>query len=596
MRVVLIVSLVLVAASAAHGAPDGTPVRPRNIGRWLAHHPVRPQPNQEPWTPADVAGFLAMYPGTYIDVGEEGKSPGGTQWQEWSQRIAALRTEAARQSVDLNARVCLSERPDVLTRLMSNVQHCAPSAGGGGCDWEGDMDGSLGEAETVVKVAGRATDGSQNALVDTTQNWEPELYRHRLLVLRPGGAGSETRRVVSNNEKMLIADAVWDVPPQPGDRYEVRGSFDPAWVKRIPLATHQATVQRFWTNARNVCGAGAAPCRAPAQPLDPFSPANVRGWASWFDRKAIESLRTATEVPVLYGNTADAGSDPLRHEDPYYEASAVVVDLANPAYRAWRARYLLYYLADFGFPPAANQCLLVAYKPGLHTFHDESVNGPNTMDCSEPGTNTWLGPAHVCRDGTLWGGPFEPTPFRAGEYEAAVSAYFREMLATLTAAGYTNLRVITVEAPPYGQNWRILADDVRRDPRMYGEHFGSVEPALALLRSAEPPPAADGATQLGAGTDLPEPIPGAAETETGTARGTASGSAGPTEAAGARSATGSSGPSENAGAITTGSRRPAALAPVGGSTPRARSSPARRGHVAGGGRGRGGAIEAPTEP
>jgi hypothetical protein len=52
------------------------------------------------------------------------------------------------------------------------------------------MDGSLGEAETVVQVAGSATDGSQNALVDSSQSWEPEIYRHRLVVLRPGGAGS----------------------------------------------------------------------------------------------------------------------------------------------------------------------------------------------------------------------------------------------------------------------------------------------------------------------------------------------------------------------------------------------------------------------
>jgi hypothetical protein len=327
---------------------------------------------------------------------------------------------------------------------------------------------------------------------------------NRLLVLRPRSASEERRRVVSNEESLLVVDRPWAAPPRPGDAYEIRGSFDPSWVMRAPRSVHEATMQRFWTNR----SCGPLPCRAAAEPLDVFAAANRRGWEPWVDRAAIESLATAASVPALYGSIVDAGTDPTRIDDPFYRASGVVLDLANAGYRAWRARYLLYKLADHG-------CLLVSYKPGWHTFHDESVKGPGNVSCSEPGTNMWTGPAHVCSDGNLWGGPLHPTQFAPGAYEAGVSAYFRELLALLASSGYADVRVITTEGPRYEDRiWSILADDVRRHPSMEGERGGWIDPPLAALAAlsaapepdgrASEPPAGDGAAPAPTGG---EPAP-----------------------------------------------------------------------------------------
>jgi hypothetical protein len=60
--------------------------------------------------PADVAGFLGMCQAP-MSTSARAKSPGGTQWRGWAQRIAELKTEASRQGVDLAGRVASPSGP-----------------------------------------------------------------------------------------------------------------------------------------------------------------------------------------------------------------------------------------------------------------------------------------------------------------------------------------------------------------------------------------------------------------------------------------------------------------------------------------------------
>jgi hypothetical protein len=466
------------AASPAQAAPSGVPARPFSLGNWSTHDPAEPEAGFEPWTPADIVGFLELHPGTYFELGQDAaKPPGNRRWQRTREMLAQLRTGAAARGVDTAGRLCVSERPDVLVRNAANVDQCTPLRGGGGCDWEGDMDGRHGEPETVVKGAGVATGGAANTLEHTGRGWAPDLYAHRLVVVRPGTVAEERRRVTANDDHRLFVSPNWQQPPRPGDPYEVRGSFDPAWVARVPLGVHRDTVQRYWEGARDVCD---GPCAPPVEPLDPFEAA--RGFEPWVDRDAISALRTSSSVPVLYGNGYDADGDAKQLDDPHFRANGVVMNLASREYRAWRIRYLLYKIEDYGFERGDGVCLAIAYKPGLHTFHDPLARGVNTDACAVPGTNNWTGPAHVCNDGHLQGGPFHPTPYRRGEFEAGISAYFRELSAALAAAGWTDVRVITGEAPNYmSATWAVLSDDVRRLPMMYGEQGGWLNPPLSAL-------------------------------------------------------------------------------------------------------------------
>lgn len=495
-RVVLILSsIAMLGAAAAQAAPNGVPARPRSIGNWTQHDPEKPNGSAEAWTPSDVAGFLQLYSDAFFILGyEDGKPPGITSWKRRAGQLAELESIAVERGIDVSGRLCMSERPDVLTRLTDQTSPCSPTNGGGGCDWEGDMDGSLGESETVVKASGRATAATPNSLSDARANWQRNLWHKRLVVLRPGGPGEERHRVVANERTSLTTDAPWRTPPRTGDRYEVRGSFDPAWVRQVPNSVHEDTVRRFWNEARNVCG--AIPCATPAMPLDPFDPRNSRGFVPWVERKAIEALRTSSTVPALYGyvyengQSFSSGEKPARWNDPYFAANSVVMDVSNPEYRAWRIRYLLYKLGDHGIDPGDSTCLSVAYKPGWHTYYDEASLGPVPLDsdpCSVSGIHQWTGPAHVCRDGTSHGAPFDPTSFGPGEFEASISSYFREMVAALGASGYDDLRIITGEAPPFRRaTWTILADDVRRNPKLIGEQGGWIEPTLAALATLPP--------------------------------------------------------------------------------------------------------------
>ncbi len=508
-RVALIASSIAVLGAAiAQAAPDGVPARPRSIGRWYDHDPSAPQPGFEAWSPADAAGFLQLYPDAYLEVPfDDAKPPGLTKAQEVAGRVHALKSILSQRGVDASGRICMSgDRPDVLTRLADDNGPCNVRYGGGGCDWEGDMDGSHGEAESVVKVAGHVTAGTPTGLVDARSRWQTDLYHRRLLVLRPGSASEERRRVVTNDASSLTVDGVWRTPPRPGDLFEVRGSFDPAWVKRVSQSAHQDALQQFWPRVRNVCG--SLPCAPPAESLDPFDSNNRRGWVPWADRGAIEALRTPSSVPALYGWVYDGGKTyrhgvrPEQWKDPYFVASSVVMDLANPSYREWHIRYLLYQLEDHGIEPGESTCILSAYKPGFHTYYSDQLNGPSGRPCSEGTTDNWVGPAQICKDGTSESGPLHPTPFAPGEYEAAISSYFREMTTTLAANGYSNLRIVTAEAPSYRDTiWSILAADVRRLAKMVGEQGGWIEPRLAVLASLPPPSARPPQTVAGDATD-----------------------------------------------------------------------------------------------
>lgn len=596
----LALSMQLAFATVAHAAPDGRPAHPKSIGLWSHHDPDpnRTRGNLEPWTASDVVGFLALYPDAYVDASwGDGKGPGLTSNVRLKNLTNEAQAIAKQRGVNIDRRMCLSERPDVYMRLHDTLVSCHPTRGGGGCDWEGNMDGRFGEAETVVKTSGEVTGGDETHIVDSSASWEPEFYRHRLVVLRPG-AGEERRRVTANDGTVLSVDAPWSSPPQPGDRYEIRGSFDPAWVMAVPRSVHQSTMTRFWEGARARCANG--PCAPAPEPLDPFAPANRRGWEPWVSRTGIQALATPSTVPALYGYGYDANKIVDYYDfghawtDPYFRASSVVMDLRNPAYRAWRIRSLMYKLPEFGFDPGEPACLLVAYKPGYHTYYDESTYGPPTPRCGTTGTNNWFGPVHMCRDGTSFGGPMHPTQYGPGEFESAISAYFRELLSALAAAGRGDTRVITAEAPQFrDSDWTTLAEDVRFHPKMREQQGGWIEPKLAQLQAAANGGGGpgDGGAPIGGGTDGGPPADAGASGDTGGSIDSPSDDA-PTGADFDDVGSGGS------GADDTPAPRAAPRAPSDGSSPAPaaspRTRPERRGFMASGGSGGGGTVEAPS--
>jgi hypothetical protein len=458
-------------AAPGRTAPGGDPAKVPTLGSWRLHDPERPRPGREPWTPEDVVDLLAQHPDRILDLGiRTGLPAGNASWIGTGKRVDEAQAIAASRGLDLAGRLCVPFRLDVMTRLAPAVALCSPEEQGRGCDWEGDMDGSLGERETVAKRRGHASGGQPDSLEHDGARWAKGRFVHRLLVLRPGTETEEARRIVSHESRRARVEPPWTRPPQPGDTYEVRGSFDPAFARRVPRAEHESSVRRFWAERRNVCGVTRlSSCAKPAEPLDPLDARNERAWPAWVDRSAVEALASSDEVPALYGSVQDEGLHDGRWEDPYFSPSYVVMDLANPEYRHWRIRYLLYKLGDFGLDPGEGACVIAAYKPGFHVFHDEARLGPPSGLCALPGNHTWTGPSHVCVGGRALGGPLLPTPFAPGEYEAALNAFLQEMITTLTHAGYANLRVITTEKPAYRKTWSILSQPVRAHPKIVGE-------------------------------------------------------------------------------------------------------------------------------
>ncbi len=497
-------ALVLVAAlgapSLGGASRSGAPTRIETLGSWRTHDPGEPDPGAEPWTPADVAGLLELHPAAYMDLGyRDGYPPGNGAWREKGRQVEALQAILASEMPAARSRICVTERPDMLFRA-SPRSVCSFERGGGGCDWEGDMDGEFGEQERAVKHAGSASAGGERTLEDRTATWELATWERRLLVLRPGRVTEEHRRVVRNTATTLEVETAWATPPSPGDRYEIRGSFAPVWVKRVSRAAHETTVRDLWTRQRMVCGAPNAPraCRPPAEPLDPFHPANHRSWPASRDRAAFEALATTTSVPALYGGVRNTASPGLPGwSDPYFQSAAVVMNVADADYREWRIRYLMYKLRDHGIQPGEPACISLTYKPGWYTYYDERTYGPSGDACAVPGSGLWTGPAHVCRDRSAKGGPLHAGLYGPGEYERAINSYIRELIARLGAQGWTELRIITTERPRFTAGvWSILDEDVRQHPSVIGEWMGPIEPSLAQLRSRLPstpvPPATPG--------------------------------------------------------------------------------------------------------
>ncbi len=517
---------VALQVSAAGAQPETS--RPRvpridQIGDWRTHDPQLPAPGKDPWTPRDAARLLARFPEAFFQVEARSSYPSGNYYVlRTGEQVAELRAAASEVGAQVDGRLCVSLRPDVSSRLVESTGACDPFRGGRGCDWEGDMDGRFGEKEGIVKFSGIAMEGTDTSLRDATADWSPGRWNHRLLVLRPGFVSEESRRIVASDRNEVRVDSEWSSPPKPGDRYEIRGSFDPAWVQRVPRSVHEDTVRRLWRDQRDVCSPSTR-CKTPAEPLDPFSSANRRTWPDWFDRAAVDELSTPSSVPALYGSVLDGGSQPQTLEDPYFRVSGLVMRLDDADYRAWRNSYLLYKLEDAGFAPGDTACVVVAYKPGWHTYYDSEAHGKSPDPCATEGSNMWTGPANVCRNGGRWsnglgpGGPYHPTQFGPGVFERAISSFLLEMIATLEEYGYRNPRVITVERPFYAKTyWATLSDDVVSHPALAGELGNSLEPALPPQTFSSPvttPSRATSAPGSAPASATESPTAGDAQTE-----------------------------------------------------------------------------------
>jgi hypothetical protein len=496
---VVVVVVVCLGPVVASATPNGAPTRVQTLGSWRVHDPSAPDRGFEPWSPEDVAGFLTLHPSAFMDLGyRDGYAAGNAAWRAKGREVDQLQALLAQETPEGLGRICMTERPDMLSKRARGA--CEIAQGGGGCDWEGDMDGEFGEQEAIVKHAGIASAGAERTLVDDDETWTGAMWQHRLLVLRPGRAAEERRRIVRHDRTTLEVDAPWTLPPRAGERYEIRGSFDPRWVQRVPRAVHEKTVRDLWSRLRNVCGTRSAPraCNSPAEPLDPFHVANQRSWASTPDRDAIEALVTDVSVPALYGGVGNAvvpGGPPSAWSDPYFRVTSVVMDVSDPAYRAWRIRYAMYKLRDYGLAPGEPACINLTYKPGWYVHYDEESQGPSGDFCAVPGSGLWTGPAHVCRDGSAPGGPLVGGLYGPGEYEDAINAYIRELLAALAENGWEHVRIMTTERPSYtAAKWTILDPDVREHPALIGEWMGSIEPRRSELAGrprpgGSPPPA-----------------------------------------------------------------------------------------------------------
>lgn len=490
-RIAPAVVLVLCAglAPAALAAPGGRARTVQYLGSLADHDPAAPRPGHEPWTPAAVVDLLAARPHASVALGRDDGLPPGNGVSALRRREAdRIRALATALGVDVADRLCVPARIDVQRKLRDGHAACDPAFDGRSCAWEGDMDGSKGEREEVVVARGQASGAGAATLVASRAGWRPGAWAERLLVVRPGSALEERRRITSNDATTLELASAWQTPPHAGDAFEIRGSFDPAWVMRTPAAVHAASMRRFWSEQRNVCGRTRnRACAPPAEPLDPFAPGNTRGWRPDVDRSAFAALASPAGLPALFGTIHDADPQVAYLTDPYPSVDSVVMDLRNPAYRAWRIRSLLYTMQDLGVEPGAPACVIVGYEPALHASYDEAGEGPSRHPCAMPGTGSWEAPLHVCSDATQDGGPLDPTGYGPGEFEAGVSAFLRELLATLPEQGYRDLRVVTAEGEPLrGRPWSTLASDVRFDARVVGELDGARPPALATIaRAAE---------------------------------------------------------------------------------------------------------------
>jgi len=228
--------------------------------------------------------------------------------------------------------------------------------------------------------------------------------------------------------------------------------FDPAWIMTVPRSEHRWALENRW---------GGDPTK------DPWGEDADDQWPSFLDRDAMSVANTAERVGALYGGVSDRDPSPVRR-DLHFRVSGLVMDLRNPAFRAWNARRIVADLRVYGIDPGEGAVLLVAYKPGWHAHY---TGGPKPQQsCYVPGSHMWMGPAGPCpRRPQPVAGPFHRTAYGPGEFEAAVSAMLRELRAALVAAGNPDVGIVTVERPTFWRKWSMLEPALHRAPWILGE-------------------------------------------------------------------------------------------------------------------------------
>src|SRR5215471_17863936 len=82
-------------AFAAHAAENGIPIRLLSLGNWYDHDPTQPVAGYEPWTPSDVADFLALHPDAYFEIGYGTVLPGSSKARYKRGLLDQLRAAAA---------------------------------------------------------------------------------------------------------------------------------------------------------------------------------------------------------------------------------------------------------------------------------------------------------------------------------------------------------------------------------------------------------------------------------------------------------------------------------------------------------------------
>ena len=235
--------------------------------------------------------------------------------------------------------------------------------------------------------------------------------------------------------------------------------FDPGFIMKVPRSEHAWSIANRWGNDPR---------------KDPFRPGSdsAAAWPRWMDRQAMTAPNTADEVVALYGAPFDSDPAKLR-QDWAFRVSGVVMDLRNPAYRAWSVARLVATLKAMGIDRGESATILFSYKPGWHAYYD---GGPAArQSCYVAGGRAWTGPAGPCAGpGRYEGGLFHRTGYGPGEFRDALNDLFREMRAGLVAAGYPDVSVVTTERPNFGgRAWLLLAADVRAAPWLLGELGGT---------------------------------------------------------------------------------------------------------------------------
>ena len=315
----------------------------------------------------------------------------------------------------------------------------------------------------LYRGVGRRVDRWQEAIADWNKEHDPDLDPGRLCAdWRPDLAwkhvdGSEGEASCGTllGEFQCAASPCYAHPENPCARWEgdmaadwgpAASRFDPAWLARMPTATWQHLVSRYYEGQDFCTGRGHV-------------------WGDATDRGAICRTNTEEQKVVLYGRV-DAARRRLE------SVSGVALDLRIPAVREWNARRLLSALVDLGFGPGEPACVILAYKPGFWSRYD----GPNKGNrCPSPEANSWSGFDTPENHASCQGGPLAPTPYGPGEFEHAMNEQMRVLFRLLEAPVPEPLRRrggggerwgpitwLTTERPETrGQLWWIWEPDVR---------------------------------------------------------------------------------------------------------------------------------------